>query len=1201
MTHYSQKKTFFIHIPAIIGLILFSLLPAREHVLAQSEISHFSNPHFLYTSEFGVINPQGMTFSPQADAFIVLGADGSANIITMQEDALGRLDLNRGAGNPLNVAFDARSNSLFMLDGSNRGLSKIEAKQDGLPNTSLRASTYYDISAFDLQDAQGMSFDPASGRLFILDAGQLQVLILSPHPTRGFNSNNRIRHIGLRAISRDAILRGVAFNTSNGHLYIGSPNERRIYEVTENGEILRVYDTRELPLQHSTTMLFAPSRDTTDDPNIMDLYVLEGGQSTARASTSTDGGQIIELSLQSVQGLSSRDPLLPSALVRTIDTSNAVWNPSSPDPSGIDYWPLTGNLLISDSEVDEMPNYFVGKNVYETTTLGTLVGSCSTLSFSHEPSGLATNPDNNHIFFSDDDGSNDKVIEVNIGADATYCTADDVFTSTNVAASYGATDAEDVAYGNNTIFISDGMNGEVYVVPLGANGVLGGGDDGPSSHFDTGALGFHDLEGIDYNPENGTLFIISTQGTENYLGEVTTDGTLLRAYNLSFMGTTGNLRSDVSYAPSSQNPALNNIYIVSRGVDNNNVSTENDGKVWEVNISGPNAAPTVSSVVRVDANPTSADSVNYTVTFSEKVSGVNAPDFALTTSGVSGASISGISGSGSTYTVTVNTGAGDGTIRLDVLDDNSIIDAVGTPLNGGFTSGQVYNVEKHAPSVISVSRVNPNPTNASSVDYTVLFSEAVTGVDLSDFALTTSGVSGASINGVNGSGSTYTVTVSTGAGDGTILVDVLNDNTIVNSLDNSLSSGFTSGEVYTVIKSSPFANVQVSMAGASQGSYSIAPRYSVKANYTGISNGPARVKSMNAVKIVASERVAYFDGSNWISHSELMGLPASRLYTSYTFPWYNNNTLNSQLNFANVGAADTQVSVFVGGQLTGTYNLSPNQKQQVSYAGLEGGPVVIKSSNTVKIIASLSVAYSDGMNTTNYSEMMGLPTNHLSTGYAFPLYNNVSLDSQLRFANVGTVPTNVTVKIGNTFTQTFTNVQPGQVKRVKFTGIDKGPMRVTSSGGVKIIASMRVAYSNGTNTTSYAEMMGLPLGTVSTQFSFPFYDNVNHDSQLRITNMGTVQTTVTVSINGVVQGTFNVAPNTTKRVSFPNVQSGPVVIKSSGGVKIMASMRVSYFDGTNTTSYAETMGVPLEQLSTTYFFPLYNNVTLDTQLRFGVP
>jgi hypothetical protein len=279
-------------------------------------------------------------------------------------------------------------------------------------------------------------------------------------------------------------------------------------------------------------------------------------------------------------------PLVSASLVRIIHTSNAAWTPSAPDPAGVDYWPLTGRLLIADSEVEEMPPYFVGKNVFLATTSGSLTGTCSTTSFTNEPTGVAINPNNNHIFFSSDEPSG-RVAEVRLGADGAYCTADDQVTVTNVATLYSANDAEDVAYGNNTLFIAGGSAAEVFAIPLGADGVLGGGDDGPVTHFDTAAWGFHDLEGIGYNPAAGTLFIISTDPADQYLGETTRTGTLLRAYNLSFMGNFYNIRSDVTYAPASQNPSARNIYIASRGMDNNIDPNENDGVIWEIDISEP--------------------------------------------------------------------------------------------------------------------------------------------------------------------------------------------------------------------------------------------------------------------------------------------------------------------------------------------------------------------------------------------------------------------------------------------------------------------------------------------------------------------------------------------------------------------------------------------------------------------------------------
>jgi hypothetical protein len=71
------------------------------------------------------------------------------------------------------------------------------------------------------------------------------------------------------------------------------------------------------------------------------------------------------------------------------------------------------------------------------------------------------------------------------------------------------------------------------------------------------------------------------------------------------------------------------------------------------------------------------------------------------------------------------------------------------------------------------------------------------------------------------------------------------------------------------------------------------------------------------------------------------------------------------------------------------------------------------------------------------------------------------------------------------------------------------------------------------------------------------------------------------------------------RVSYP-LSNGPVKVQSVGG-NIVASARVAYNDGTAWTSFSEMMGLPNTLLTDTYYFPWYNNLDLNTQVRFGVP
>lgn len=135
----------------------------------------------------------------------------------------------------------------------------------------------------------------------------------------------------------------------------------------------------------------------------------------------------------------------------------------------------------------------------------------------------------------------------------------------------------------------------------------------------------------------------------------------------------------------------------------------------------------VQSITRINSNPTNAATISFNVTFYDDVVNVDATDFALTTTGnISGASLGDVSGSGSSYTVTVNTGSGSGSIRLDLIDNDSILDSFSIPLggtgtgNGNFTSGEEYTIDKTAPTVNTIECVNSCASNMLSVSYIVL-------------------------------------------------------------------------------------------------------------------------------------------------------------------------------------------------------------------------------------------------------------------------------------------------------------------------------------------------------------------------------------------------------------------------------------------------------------------------------------------------
>ncbi|RCK72766.1 MAG: Fibronectin type III domain protein [Anaerolineae bacterium] len=305
-------------------------------------------------------------------------------------------------------------------------------------------------------------------------------------------------------------------------------------------------------------------------------------------------------------------------------------------------------------------------------------------------------------------------------------------------------------------------------------------------------------------------------------------------------------------------------------------------------------APTVVGINLLTGTPTNASTVIFEVTFSEAVTGAGLDDFSLNVTGVTGASIQSVTGSGTTYTLTVSTGSGSGTIALVIPSEATIQDDVGNSLDGlpitsadyvidkispettltgyppsyanqtsatflfnatddggagvayteckldtgsweictspyevsDLSAGEhtfavratdaasnvdstpasyTWTIDTGAPTVVSITRLGTSPTNASQVQFSVVFSEAVIDVDAADFALTTTGgITGASIAEITGTGETRTVTVNTGTKDGTIRLDVSDTATITDLAGTGISNKpYTGDESYTIDKTLP--------------------------------------------------------------------------------------------------------------------------------------------------------------------------------------------------------------------------------------------------------------------------------------------------------------------------------------------------------------------------------------------------------------
>jgi hypothetical protein len=310
-------------------------------------------------------------------------------------------------------------------------------------------------------------------------------------------------------------------------------------------------------------------------------------------------------------------------------------------------------------------------------------------------------------------------------------------------------------------------------------------------------------------------------------------------------------------------------------------------------------------------------------------------------------------------------------------------------------------------------------------------------------------------------------------------------------------------------------------------------------------------------------------------------------------------TLQFHANYPNI-------NIRVGGTLKGRYYVQPGSSERESYAGLNSGPVQMFSTNGLPMIGAERVIYNVNAVPTSFSEMMGLPNSQLDISYWMPWYNNVDLDTQLRFGNVSGSTATVHLYIGGVertsgclpLNSPYT-LAPGASLRVSCPGLNTGPVLIV--GDVPIVAAERVIYSVNGVPTSFSEMMGLPNSQLDISYWMPWYNNVDLSTQLRFANLSSSTATVHIFIGGseVLGSPYTLAPGQSWRQTFTGVNNGPVQIVSN--VNIVAAERVIYTVNGVPTSFSEMMGLPNSQLSTNYWMPWYNNVDLDTQLRFGRP
>ncbi len=287
--------------------------------------------------------------------------------------------------------------------------------------------------------------------------------------------------------------------------------------------------------------------------------------------------------------------------------------------------------------------------------------------------------------------------------------------------------------------------------------------------------------------------VVFSEATTNFVtGDVTLSGTAAgtltgtvtgsgTTYNVAVTGMTGSGTVIATIAAGVATDAAGN---------GNAASTSTDNTVtWD------NVAPTVTiNQAGAQADPTNTSPINYTVVFSEAVTGFATGDVTFT--GTSGGTKTGtVTGSGTTYNVAVTGMTTSGTVIATIAAGRAN-DLAGNPNAASTSTDNTVTWDVTAPTVtINQAIGQPDPTNASPINFTVTFSEPVTGFVTGD--VTIAGTAGGTkVGTVTGGPTIYNVAVTGMTISGTIIATIPanratdlagNNNAASTSTDNTVT------------------------------------------------------------------------------------------------------------------------------------------------------------------------------------------------------------------------------------------------------------------------------------------------------------------------------------------------------------------------------------------------------------------------------
>jgi hypothetical protein len=298
------------------------------------------------------------------------------------------------------------------------------------------------------------------------------------------------------------------------------------------------------------------------------------------------------------------------------------------------------------------------------------------------------------------------------------------------------------------------------------------------------------------NPTNTSPIPVTVQFSETVTGFTASDIVAGNGTVGNFSGSGANYSFNLT--PSGQGLVTADIAagVATDAAGNGNTAATQFSRTFDT------TGPTVTiNQASGQADPTNVSPINFTVVFSEPVSGFATGD--VTVGGTAGATSAVVTGGPTTYNVAVSGMSTSGTVTASI-PAGVATDGVGNSNAASTSTDNTVTYDVTAPTVtINQAAGQADPTGGSPINFTAVFSEPVSGFTNSDVII--GGTAGATTAVVSGGPTTYNVAVSGMTQAGTVTASIPagaatdavgNANTASTSTDNTVT--FTVNQAPTI-------------------------------------------------------------------------------------------------------------------------------------------------------------------------------------------------------------------------------------------------------------------------------------------------------------------------------------------------------------------------------------------------------------------